>query len=66
MTTDPRVQARRRRLDIIGAIAAAIGIIGILVDRSLLWLWAFLILFGLTTVPERLLAWLRRRRTRND
>jgi uncharacterized membrane protein YbaN (DUF454 family) len=58
---DARVGARRRQLDIAGGIAAVIGIIGIFVDRSLLPVWAFLILFGVTTVPERLIRWVRQR-----
>ena len=58
----------QRQLDIAGAIPAAIGIIGVIVKPTLIPLWAFLILFGVTTVPERLIRWarLRRRNQRNS
>ena len=57
----------RRKLDVAGAIAAVIGIAGFVVKPSLAPLWAFLILFGITTVPERLIRRLReRRRARGD
>ena len=52
----------RRKLDVAGAIAAVIGIAGFVVKPSLAPLWAFLILFGITTVPERLIRRLRERR----
>jgi hypothetical protein len=58
---ETRVRARRQ-LDIAGGIAAVIGIIGFVVKPSLAPLWAFLILFGVTTVPNRLIAWARDRR----
>lgn len=61
MNGDARVRARRRKLDIAGGIAAVVGIIGVFVDRPLLPIWAFLILFGVTTVPERLIRWVRQR-----
>jgi hypothetical protein len=61
--TDEELRARaRRRLDVVGGIAAVVGVIGIVVDRHLLPLWAFLILFGVTTVPERLIKSMRARR----
>ena len=59
-----RVARARRRLDIVGGIAAVIGIVGFVLERSLAFLWAFLILFGVTTVPERLIHALRTRRRR--
>jgi hypothetical protein len=43
-----------RWLDIAGAVAIAIAIVGLIVARSLLLLWVFLLAFGLATVPERL------------
>ena len=52
----------RRRLDIFGAVALLIGVVGVIVKPSLMVLWAFLIVFGVTTVPERLFRWLRERR----
>ena len=52
----------RRRLDIFGAVALLIGVVGVIVKPSLIVLWAFLIVFGVTTVPERLIRWLRERR----
>ena len=52
----------RQALDIAGAIAALIAILGLVFARSLIVLWAFLLLFGVTTVPERLLRSLRERR----
>lgn len=59
-----RVARARRRPDIAGGIAAVIGIIGFVVKPSLAYLWAFLILFGVTTVPERVVRALRDRRQR--
>lgn len=59
----PRRQlSKRRRLDIAGALAAVAGLIGLVVKPSLAPLWAFLILFGVTTVPNRLIASARQRR----
>jgi cyanate permease len=55
----------RRRLDVVGAIAAVIGIVGFVLKPSYAPLWAFLILFGVTTVPERALRALRERRARS-
>jgi hypothetical protein len=52
----------QRRLDTAGAIAAVIGIVGLIVKPTLIPLWAFLILFGVTTVPERLIRRARQRR----
>jgi hypothetical protein len=60
-----RVARARRGLDIIGAIAAAVGIAGFVFGPSLAVLRAFLILFGLTTVPERAIRALRQRRRRS-
>jgi hypothetical protein len=59
-----RVAQARRQLDIAGGIAAVIGIVGFIVKPSLAYLWAFLILFGVTTVPERVIRVLRERRAR--
>jgi uncharacterized membrane protein YbaN (DUF454 family) len=61
MITDARARARRQ-LNIAGAIAAFVGIVGIIVDRSVMPLRAFLILSGITTVPEREIGWLWQRR----
>lgn len=62
---EDRVRARRRRLDIVGGIAGVIGIVGFVFKPSLAYLWAFLILFGVTTVPERAIrAWRERRHRR--
>lgn len=52
----------RHRLDLVGAVAAVVAVLGIVFDRALLPLWAFLLLFGITTVPERMFRWLRQRR----
>jgi hypothetical protein len=54
----------RRQLDVVGAIAAVIRVIGIVVRPALAPLWAFLILFGITTVPERVIRWARKRQQR--
>ncbi len=35
------------------AESAIVGIVGLVLQPSLAFLWAFLILFGITTVPER-------------
>ena len=58
--TDPK--RARRRLDVVGAIAAVVAILGLIFARHLIYLWAFLLLFGITTVPERAIAHLRQRR----
>jgi hypothetical protein len=60
MPTDPR--RARRTLDIAGGIAAVIAILGLIFAPDLIYLWAFLLLFGITTVPERAIAHLRQRR----
>jgi hypothetical protein len=39
-----------------------IAILGLVFARSLIVLWALLLLFGVTTAPERLLRRLRERR----
>ena len=52
----------RRQLDIIGAIALVVGVVGFVLKPSLVYVWAFLILFGVTTVPERAIRALRARR----
>ncbi len=54
----------RRALDIAGAMAAIVAIAGLIFARSLIVLWAFLLLFGVTKVPERLIRHLRERRRR--
>jgi hypothetical protein len=48
-----------------GGVAAVIGIVGFVLKPSLAYLWAFLILFGVTTVPERAIRALRERRARS-
>jgi hypothetical protein len=48
-----------------GGVAAVIGIVGLVVKPSLAYLWAFLLLFGVTTVPERAIGALRERRARS-
>ena len=59
---DARRSRARRKLDIVGAIAAVVGIVGFVFKPSYAPLWAFLILFGVTTVPERVIrAWRERR-----
>ena len=60
MTADPK--RARRILDIVGAIAAVVAIVGLIFDRNLIVLWSFLLLFGVATLPERGIAHLRRRR----
>lgn len=54
----------RRALDILGAVAAVVAIAGFIFARSLIALWAFLLLFGVTTMRERLIRHLRERRRR--
>lgn len=60
MATDRK--RARRMLDILGAIAAVVAIFGLIFARDLIYLWAFLLLFGITTVPERTIGYLRQRR----
>jgi hypothetical protein len=62
-SADP-VRIRRRWLNLAGGIAAAIGVLGFILKPSLAFLWAFLILFGVTTVPEQAIRALRERRKR--
>jgi hypothetical protein len=52
----------RRILDIVGGIAAGVGVLGLIFAPGLPYLWAFLLLFGITTVPERAIGYLRQRR----
>jgi hypothetical protein len=63
----PRARAARarRRLDTVGGIAAVGGVIGVILKPSWAPLWAFLILFGVATLPERALRALRERRRRS-
>ena len=51
-----------RILDIAGGVAAVVAIAGLIFARHLILLWSFLLLFGITTVPERGLSYLRQRR----
>ena len=51
----------RRRLDMAAGIAILVGIVGLAVKPSLTLLWVFLLIFGLTALPELLI---RRLRTR--
>jgi hypothetical protein len=60
MPTDPK--RARRILDIVGAICAVVAVLGLIFARHLIYLWAFLLLFGITTVPERAIGHLRQRR----
>jgi len=39
-----------------------VAILGLIFARHLIYLWAFLLLFGITTVPERAIGHLRQRR----
>ncbi len=59
MPTEPK--RARRILDIVGGIAAVVAILGLIFARDLIYLWAFLLLFGITTVPERAIGHLRQR-----
>jgi hypothetical protein len=60
MVADPK--RARRILDVTGAVAAVVAILGLIFARQLIVLWSFLLLFGITTVPERFLSYLRQRR----
>ena len=60
MVADPK--RARRILDTAGGVAAVVAIVGLIFARHLILLWSFLLLFGITTVPERSLAYLRQRR----
>jgi hypothetical protein len=60
MPTDQK--GARRILDIVGGIAGVVAILGPIFAPGLIYLWAFLLLFGVTTVPERALSHLRQRR----
>ena len=55
----------RRALAIAGIVLAGIAIAGIVLARSLLYLWVFLLVFGLAPLPARgYQSWRGRRRIR--
>jgi hypothetical protein len=51
----------RRQLDMAAGIAILVGIVGLAVKPSLALLWVFLLIFGLTALPEFLIRRLRAR-----
>jgi hypothetical protein len=55
-----------RSIAFTGYAFAAVGLVGLIIDRKLAVLWAVLIAFGLAAPPRAALEWLRARRKRND
>jgi hypothetical protein len=51
----------RHRLDIAAGLAILVGIVGLTVRPSLALLWVFLLIFGLTALPELLIHRIRAR-----
>ena len=51
----------RHQLDIVAGTAILAGIVGFAVKPSLTLLWVFLLIFGLTALPEFLIRWRRAR-----
>jgi len=54
----------RQRLNKIGIALATLAIIGILLDRAHLYVWVFILAFGLAPLPERAYRNWRARRDR--
>jgi hypothetical protein len=52
----------RHGLDIAGGIAILVGIVGFIVRPSLAVLWVFLLIFGLTALPEFVIRTIQARR----
>ena len=48
-----RQDRSNRTITTLGLILAAGGVIGLLVDRHLVFFWAFVIAFGLAKLPEQ-------------
>ena len=48
----------RRQLDIAAGIAILVGTVGLAVKPSLILLWVFMLISGLTALPEFLIRWL--------
>jgi hypothetical protein len=51
----------RHGLDIAGGIAILVAIVGFIVKPSLVLLWVFLLLFGLSALPEMVIRKVRAR-----
>jgi hypothetical protein len=49
---DAAIERRQRIVAWVGAVLAAVGVVGILLDRSLLVLWVFMIAFGVAKLPK--------------
>ena len=61
----PRTPAQRA-IDRLGWTLAAVGIVGWIVAPRALILWAFLIVFGLATLPQQVASWWKTRRSRRS
>jgi cyanate permease len=53
-----------RAIAIAGYVLTVIGLVGIILWRELLVVWAFMIFFGIATLPRALLDWFHERRSR--
>jgi hypothetical protein len=60
--TDAEIARRQRLVAWAGAVLAVVGVIGIVLDRSLLVLWVFLIAFGVAKLPKTIYDRVRGRR----
>jgi hypothetical protein len=56
----------QRALDRLGWMLAAMGIVGWIVAPRALILWAFLIVFGVATLPQQVANWWKARRGRRS
>jgi hypothetical protein len=60
--TDAEIARRQRLVAWAGAVLAVVGVIGIVLARSLLVLWVFLIAFGVAKLPRTIYDRVRGRR----
>ncbi len=59
--TDAEIDRRKRLVAWLGAVLALAGVIGLIVDRSLLVLWLFMIAFGIARLPKAIYDRIRER-----
>jgi Mg2+/citrate symporter len=59
--TDAEIERRKRLVAWLGAVLALAGVIGLIVDRSLLVLWVFMIAFGIAKLPKAIYDRIRER-----
>jgi len=59
--THAEIDRRKRLVAWLGAVLALAGVIGLIVDRSLLVLWLFMIAFGIARLPKAIYDRIRER-----